>query len=101
MPGQYEPEQAGDFRVAYAAHFENDGDQADREVSVADRAVWAMREAGRDMNGVIRPARAAAGTRPSGRPGVLAIDGGPVDVSRSTGHLLSATVPASQLLAGG
>ena len=43
MVGQYDPEQPGDFRVAYAGHFENDGDQGDREVSVADRAAWAMR----------------------------------------------------------
>lgn len=68
MVGQYDPEQAGDFRVAYAGHFENDGDQGDREVSVADRAAWAMREAGRDMNGVIHQAHAAACTRPTGSP---------------------------------
>jgi hypothetical protein len=63
MAGQYDPEQAGDFRADYAAHFENDGAEDGRQAAVADRAAWAMREADRDMNGTprsVRPGQADA-----------------------------------------
>jgi hypothetical protein len=69
----YEPELA-DPRVSYAVRFENDSHDSDRVAAVAERAVRAMRDGNRNMDGTARADHPRTGRKaPGGAPGSPAL----------------------------